>query len=69
MEVSNCIGTLLKEINSINFIKYFRVCRPSCAIRHWAILMNIKLNYDTKEMDGRVDDSTMVLMTKFLKQA
>ncbi len=69
MEVRDSNGTLLKEGDSVNVIKDLKVRGSSGVVKRGTMVKNIKLTDDAVEIEGRVDKSTMVLKTEFLKKA
>jgi len=69
MDVKDSNGTLLKEGDSVTVIKDLKVRGSSSVIKRGTMVKNIKLTDDASEIEGRVEKTTMVLRTEFLKKA
>jgi protein PhnA len=68
METKDSNGTLLKEGDTVTIIKDLKVKGSSSVLKRGTVVKNIKLTDDSQEIEGRVDKSTMVLKTEFLKK-
>jgi len=69
MDVKDSNGTLLKEGDSVTVIKDLKVRGSSSVIKRGTMVKNIRLTDDASEIEGRVEKTTMVLRTEFLKKA
>ncbi|MES2380010.1 MAG: alkylphosphonate utilization protein [Bacteroidota bacterium] len=69
MEVRDSNGTLLAEGDSVNVIKDLKVKGSSSVIKRGTIVKNIRLTDSEEEIEGRVEKTTMVLKTCFLKKS
>lgn len=69
MDVKDSNGTLLKEGDSVTVIKDLKVRGSSSVIKRGTMVKNIRLTDDPSEIEGRVEKTTMVLRTEFLKKA
>ncbi|MGV3460982.1 MAG: zinc ribbon domain-containing protein YjdM [Flavobacterium sp.] len=68
MEVKDSNGTLLSEGDSVTVIKDLKVKGSSSVIKRGTVVKNIRLTGDTKEIEGKVEKTVMVLKTEFLKK-
>lgn len=69
METKDSNGNILKEGDTVTLIKDLKVKGSSTTLKRGTVVKNIKLTDDTEEVEGRVDRSTIVLKTQFLKKA
>ncbi|MES2728423.1 MAG: alkylphosphonate utilization protein [Bacteroidota bacterium] len=69
MEVRDSNGTLLAEGDSVHVIKDLKVKGSSSVIKRGTIVKNIRLTDSEEEIEGRVEKTTMVLKTCFLKKS
>lgn len=69
MNVKDSNGTPLNEGDSVTVIKDLKVRGSSSVIKRGTMVKNIRLTGDEDEIEGRVDKSTIVLKTMFLKKA
>jgi protein PhnA len=69
MNVKDSNGTTLSDGDSVTVIKDLKVRGSSSVIKRGTMVKNIKLTDDEGEIEGRVDKSTIVLKTEFLKKA
>ena len=69
MEVKDSNGTLLNEGDSVTLIKDLKVKGSSSVIKRGTMVKNIRLTNSPDEIEGRVEKTTMVLKTQFLKKA
>ena len=69
MEVKDSNGTLLTEGDSVTVIKDLKVKGSSSNLKRGKVIKNIRLTNSPDEVEGRVDGSTLVLKTMFLKKA
>ena len=69
MDTKDSNGTLLNEGDSVTLIKDLKVKGSSSVIKRGTMVKNIRLTADPGEIEGRVDKSTIVLKTMFLKKA
>lgn len=68
MPAKDSNGNLLNEGNTVTVIKDLKVRGSSSVIKRGTVVKNIKLTDDDGEIEGRVDKSTIVLKTEFLKK-
>lgn len=68
MEVKDSNGTVLNEGDSVTVIKDLKVKGSSMVIKRGKAIKNIRLTSNTEEVDCRVDGSSLVLKTCFLKK-
>ncbi|AKQ47582.1 PhnA protein [Rufibacter radiotolerans] len=68
MEVKDSNGTLLQEGDSVTVIKDLKVKGSSTVIKRGTIVKKIRLTEDEGEIEGKVEKTTMVLKTMFLKK-
>lgn len=69
MEVRDSNGTLLAEGDSVHVIKDLKVKGSSSVIKRGTVVKNIRLTNSEEEIEGRVEKTTMVLKTCFLKKS
>lgn len=69
MEVRDSNGTLLAEGDSVHVIKDLKVKGSSSVIKRGTLVKNIRLTDNEEEIEGRVEKTTMVLKTCFLKKS
>ncbi|MES2655848.1 MAG: alkylphosphonate utilization protein [Bacteroidota bacterium] len=69
MEVRDSNGTLLAEGDSVHVIKDLKVKGSSSVIKRGTVVKNIRLTDSEEEIEGRVEKTTMVLKTCFLKKS
>lgn len=69
MDTKDSNGTILNEGDSVTLIKDLKVKGSSSVIKRGTMVKNIRLTSDPGEVEGRVEKSTMVLKTMFLKKA
>lgn len=69
MEVKDSNGTLLAEGDSVHIIKDLKVKGSSSVIKRGTIVKNIRLTDSEDEIEGKVEKTTMVLKTMFLKKS
>ena len=62
-------GTPLQEGDTVTLIKDLKVKGSSSVIKRGTVVKNIQLTNNEDEIEGRVEKSTMVLKTMFLKKA
>jgi protein PhnA len=68
MDVKDSNGTILSEGDSVTVIKDLKVKGSSSVIKRGTVVKNIRLTGDTKEIEGKVEKTVMVLKTEFLKK-
>lgn len=69
MEMKNSNGNLLTGGGTVTPIKDLKVRDSSTTIKRGTVVKNIKLTDDIGEIEGRVDRSTIILKTEFLKKS
>ncbi len=69
MEVKDSNGTLLSDGDTVTLIKDLKVKGSSMTLKRGTVVKKIKLTDDPEEIDCRVDGSSIVLKTAFLKKA
>lgn len=69
MEVKDSNGTLLSEGDSVTVIKDLKVKGSSSNLKRGKMIKNIRLTDSDSEIEARVDGSTLVLKTMYLKKA
>jgi len=69
METKDSNGTTLNEGDSVTLIKDLKVKGSSSTIKRGTMVKNIRLTSNNEEIEGRVEKTTMVLKTQFLKKA
>jgi len=61
-------GTVLTEGDSVQLIKTLKVKGSSITLKMGTTVKNIRLTSDPEEVECRVDKSTLVLKTCFMKK-
>jgi protein PhnA len=69
MDVKDSNGTPLSEGDSVTVIKDLKVKGSSSNLKRGKLIKNIRFTNSPDEIEGRVDGSTLVLKTMFLKKA
>ena len=69
MNVKDSNGNALQEGDTVTVIKDLKVRGSSSVVKRGTVVKNIRLTEDEGEIEGRVDKSTIVLKTEFLKKA
>lgn len=69
METKDSNGTELKDGDTVTVIKDLKVRGTSSVIKRGTKVKNIKLTGAPDEVDARVNKTSMVLRTEFLKKA
>ena len=69
MEVKDSNGTLLNEGDTVTLIKDLKVKGSSLVLKRGTVVKKIKLTEDASEIDCRINGSSIVLRTEFLKKA
>lgn len=68
MEVKDSNGSLLSDGDSVTVIKDLKVKGSSMTIKRGTTVKKIRLTDDAEEVDCKVDGSSIVLKTCFLKK-
>ena len=68
METKDSNGNILANGDSVTLIKDLKVKGSSLVLKRGKTVKNIKLTDDPEEVDCRVDGSSIVLRTEFLKK-
>lgn len=66
--VKDSNGNILKTGDSVQVIKTLKVKGSSLTIKQGTVIKNIRLTDDDEEVDCRVDGTSVVLKTCFLKK-
>ncbi len=69
METKDSNGTTLADGDSVQVIKDLKVKGSSIVLKRGTLIKKIRLTDDEEEVDCRVDGSSIVLKTCFLKKA
>jgi protein PhnA len=69
MDVKDSNGTTLNEGDSVTVIKDLKVKGSSITLKRGTLVKKIRLTDDADEVECRVNSSTIVLRTEFLKKA
>ena len=69
MDVKDSNGTTLAEGDSVTVIKDLKVKGSSSTLKRGTLVKKIRLTDEEGEVEARVDGSTIVLKTCFLKKA
>ncbi len=69
METKDSNGNVLNDGDTVTVIKDLKVKGSSMVIKRGKTVKNIKLTDDPSEVDCRVDGSSIVLRTEFLKKS
>lgn len=68
MDVKDSNGNLLCEGDSVTVIKDLKVKGSSMTVKRGTMVRKIHLTDNEEEIEGRVEGSTVVLKTGFLKK-
>ncbi|MBI3518305.1 MAG: alkylphosphonate utilization protein [Bacteroidetes bacterium] len=68
MEVKDSNGTLLNDGDSVTLIKDLKVKGSSLVLKRGTTVKKIKLTDDADEVDCKINGSSIVLRTEFLKK-
>ena len=68
MEVKDSNGSLLMDGDSVKLIKDLKVGGSSMTLKRGTVVKKIKLTDNKEEVDCRVEGSSIVLKTCFLKK-
>ncbi len=68
METKDSNGNLLSEGDSVQVIKDLKVKGASITIKRGTVVKKIRLTDNTDEVDCRIEGSSIVLKTCFLKK-
>ncbi len=68
MEVKDSNGFLLADGDTVTLIKDLKVKGSSLVLKRGATVKKIKLTDDADEVDCRINGSSIVLRTEFLKK-
>jgi protein PhnA len=68
MEVKDSNGNILNEGDSVTLIKDLKVRGSSTTLKRGTVVKKIKLTDDPAEVDCRINGSSIVLRTEFLKK-
>jgi len=68
METKDSNGNILKDGDSVTLTKDLKVKGSSIVLKRGKTVKNIKLTEDPAEVDCRVNGSSIVLRTEFLKK-
>jgi protein PhnA len=68
METKDSNGTSLNDGDTVTIIKDLKVKGSSMVIKRGKTVKNIKLTEDPSEVDCRVDGTSIVLRSEFLKK-
>ncbi len=66
--VKDSNGNILKTGDSVQVIKTLKVKGSALTIKQGTVIKNIRLTDDDEEVDCRVDGTSVVLKTSFLKK-
>ena len=66
--VKDSNGNILKAGDSVQVIKSLKVKGSALTIKQGTVIKNIRLTDDDEEVDCRVDGTSVVLKTCFLKK-
>lgn len=69
METKDSNGTLLNDGDSVTLIKDLKLKGSSTVLKRGTVAKNIKLTEDTAEIDCRINGSSIVLRTEFVKKS
>jgi len=69
MEVKDSNGKILNEGDNVTLIKDLKVKGSSLVLKRGTVVKKIKLTDDPQEIDCRINGSSIVLRTEFLKKA
>ena len=68
MEVKDSNGSLLSDGDSVTLIKDLKVKGSSLVLKRGTTVKKIKLTDDADEVDCKINGSSIVLRTEFLKK-
>ena len=68
MDVKDSNGNLLSDGDSVTVIKDLKVRGSSVTLKRGTVVKKIKLTDDPAEVDCRINGSSIVLRTEFLKK-
>lgn len=68
MEVKDSNGNVLNDGDSVTLIKDLKVKGSSLTLKRGTVVKKIRLTDDAEEVDCRVNGSSIVLRTEFLKK-
>lgn len=68
MEVKDSNGSILVDGDSVTLIKDLKVKGSSLTLKRGTVVKKIKLSDNEQEIDCRVNGSSIVLRTEFLKK-
>lgn len=68
METKDSNGNILSDGDTVTLIKDLKVKGSSMVLKRGKTVKNIRLTDDPAEVDCRVDGSSIVLRTEFLKK-
>lgn len=69
MDVKDSNGALLNDGDSVTLIKDLKVKGSSLTLKRGTMVKNIRLTSNEEEIDCRMNGSSIVLKTMFLKKA
>lgn len=69
LEVRDSNGNLLKEGDAVTVIKMLKIKGSSSVIKQGTVVKNIRFTGNEEEIEGKVEKTTMVLKTCFLRKA
>jgi protein PhnA len=69
MDTKDSNGTLLNDGDSVTLIKDLKLKGSSTVLKRGTVAKNIKLTEDTAEIDCRINGSSIVLRTEFVKKS
>lgn len=68
METKDSNNNILQNGDTVTLIKDLKVKGSSLTLKRGTVVKNIKLTDDVEEIDAKINGSTMVLKTCFLKK-
>ncbi len=68
MEVKDSNGNVLSDGDSVTLIKDLKVKGSSINLKRGTVVKKIKLTDDLEEVDCRINGTSIVLRTEFLKK-
>lgn len=69
MEVKDSNGNILNDGDSVTLIKDLKVRGSSLTLKRGTVVKKIKLTDNEDEVDCRINGSSIVLRTEFLKKS
>lgn len=69
MEIKDSNGTLLNDGDSVTLTKDLKVKGSSITLKRGTVVKKIRLTDDEEEVDCRINGTSIVLKTCFLKKA